>query len=90
MRECLQDVYDLPALKELFGKIERRQIRIVEVETPSPSPFASALLFNYVGAFMYEGDSPWLSDAPPLCPWTPRCWPNSSAASNCVSYSTPE
>ncbi len=58
VRECLQDVYDLPALKELFGKIERRQIRIVEVETPSPSPFASALLFNYVGAFMYEGDSP--------------------------------
>ena len=58
VRECLQDVYDLPALKELFGKIEKRQIRIVEVETASPSPFASALLFNYVGAFMYEGDSP--------------------------------
>lgn len=90
VRECLQDVYDLPALKELFGKIERRQIRIVEVETPSPSPFASALLFNYVGAFMYEGDSPWPSDAPPHCRWTPRCWPNSSAASNCASCSTPE
>ncbi|NMM84112.1 ATP-dependent helicase [Rhodococcus sp. SRB_17] len=58
VRECLQDVYDLPALKELFGKIAKRQIRIVDVETASPSPFASALLFNYVGAFMYEGDSP--------------------------------
>ncbi|QBJ95394.1 ATP-dependent helicase [Rhodococcus sp. ABRD24] len=58
VRECLQDVYDLPALRDLFGRIARRQIRIVEVETASPSPFASALLFDYVGAFMYEGDSP--------------------------------
>ncbi|PTR31583.1 Lhr family ATP dependent helicase [Rhodococcus sp. OK519] len=58
VRECLQDVYDLPALRDLFGRIGRRQIRIVEVETATPSPFASALLFDYVGAFMYEGDSP--------------------------------
>ena len=58
VRECLQDVYDLPALKELFGKLGRRQIRMVEVETASPSPFANSLLFSYVGAFMYEGDSP--------------------------------
>ncbi|CAM3037830.1 ATP-dependent helicase [Prescottella defluvii] len=58
VRECLQDVYDLPALREMFGRIGRRQIRIVEVETATPSPFASALLFDYVGAFMYEGDSP--------------------------------
>ncbi|AOW94411.1 DEAD/DEAH box helicase [Rhodococcus sp. WMMA185] len=58
VRECLQDVYDLPALKDLFGRLQRRQIRIIEVETQSPSPFAGALLFNYVGEFMYEGDSP--------------------------------
>lgn len=58
VRECLQDVYDLPALKDLFRRMARRQIRIVEVETQSPSPFAGALLFNYVGEFMYEGDSP--------------------------------
>ena len=58
VRECLQDVYDLPALEEILGQVGRRQIRIVEVETPSPSPFANSLLFNYVGAFMYEGDSP--------------------------------
>ncbi|MDH6677781.1 ATP-dependent Lhr-like helicase [Rhodococcus sp. LBL1] len=58
VRECLQDVYDLPALRDLFGRIGRRQIRIVEVETATPSPFANALLFDYVGAFMYEGDSP--------------------------------
>ncbi|TSE02017.1 ATP-dependent helicase [Skermania sp. ID1734] len=58
VRECLQDVYDLPALRDLFGRLARRQLRIVEVETPNPSPFANALLFNYVGTFMYEGDNP--------------------------------
>ncbi len=58
VRECLQDVYDLPALEDILARIGRRQIRIVDVETPSPSPFANSLLFNYVGAFMYEGDSP--------------------------------
>ncbi|MGH2727518.1 MAG: Lhr family ATP-dependent helicase, partial [Actinomycetota bacterium] len=57
-RECLQDVFDLPALQELLRAIERREIRIVEVETPMPSPFASSLQFGYVAAFMYEGDAP--------------------------------
>ncbi len=58
IREVLQDVYDLPALKQLAGGIESRAVRIVEVETPTASPFARSLLFSYVGAFMYEGDSP--------------------------------
>ncbi|MFZ2528281.1 MAG: ATP-dependent helicase, partial [Rhodococcus sp. (in: high G+C Gram-positive bacteria)] len=58
VRECLQDVYDLPALRDLFGRIARRQIRLVDVETATASPFASSLLFDYVGAFLYEGDSP--------------------------------
>lgn len=58
VRECLQDVYDLPSLTRLFDAVGRKQIRLVEVETASPSPFAGALLFDYVGAFMYEGDSP--------------------------------
>jgi ATP-dependent Lhr-like helicase len=57
-RECLQDVFDLPGLKELMGAIARREVRIVEVETPFPSPYASALQFGYVSAFLYEGDSP--------------------------------
>ncbi|MFD4366266.1 ATP-dependent helicase [Rhodococcus sp. NPDC058521] len=58
VRECLQDVYDLPALKQLLVGLERRRLRMVEVETQSPSPFAGAILFGYVGEFMYEGDSP--------------------------------
>ncbi len=58
VRECLQDVYDVPALTGLMKRIAARQVRVVEVETATPSPFAAALLFGYVGAFMYEGDSP--------------------------------
>lgn len=58
VREVLQDVYDLPALAELTTEIAARAVRMVEVETTSPSPFARTLLFGYVAAFMYEGDSP--------------------------------
>lgn len=58
VRECLQDVYDVPALAELMHRVAQRRLRLVEVETATPSPFAASLLFGYVGAFMYEGDSP--------------------------------
>ena len=58
VREVLQDVYDLPALLEVTRDIASRRIRIVETVTDTPSPFASTLLFGYVGEFMYEGDSP--------------------------------
>jgi ATP-dependent Lhr-like helicase len=58
VREVLQDVYDLPALIALTDKIASRAVRLVETETEIPSPFARSLLFGYVAAFMYEGDSP--------------------------------
>jgi ATP-dependent helicase Lhr and Lhr-like helicase len=58
VRECLQDVYDVPALTEVMHRVAQRRLRVVEVETATPSPFAASLLFGYVGAFMYEGDSP--------------------------------
>ncbi len=58
VREVLQDVYDLPSLMSLTAQIAGRTIRIVEAETESASPFARSLLFGYVAAFMYEGDSP--------------------------------
>jgi ATP-dependent Lhr-like helicase len=57
-RECLQDVLDLPALGDLLRKLHTRQIGLVEVETPTASPFASSLLFDYVATYMYEGDTP--------------------------------
>jgi ATP-dependent Lhr-like helicase len=57
-RECLQDVFDLPALGGLLRALEQRRVDLVEVETPSASPFASSLLFDYVATYMYEDDTP--------------------------------
>ena len=58
MREVLQDVYDLPALQGVMRSIAERRIRLVDVTTTQPSPFARDVLFGYIGAFIYEGDSP--------------------------------
>ena len=58
VREVLQDVYDLPALKDLAARVASRAVRLVEVTTPAPSPFSQSILFGYVAQFIYEGDSP--------------------------------
>jgi ATP-dependent Lhr-like helicase len=57
-RECLRDVLDLPSLSQLLRDLHSRKLSLVEVETPSASPFASSLLFDYVATYMYEGDTP--------------------------------
>jgi ATP-dependent Lhr-like helicase len=57
-RECVNDVFDLPALREVLGDIRSRQVRLVEVETPHASPFAQSLLFGWIAVYMYEGDTP--------------------------------
>ncbi|GEL23952.1 DEAD/DEAH box helicase [Pseudonocardia sulfidoxydans NBRC 16205] len=58
MRECVQDVYDLPGLRELMADVGSRKVKVVEVATSQPSPFARSLLFGYVGMFLYEADAP--------------------------------
>jgi ATP-dependent Lhr-like helicase len=57
-REVLHDVFDVPALVELLGKIRRREVRVVEVETTRASPFSRSLAFAYVAAYLYEGAAP--------------------------------
>jgi ATP-dependent helicase Lhr and Lhr-like helicase len=57
-REILQDDFDLPALQEVLGAIRSRKLRVAQVETRSPSPFASSLLFSFIAAYMYEADTP--------------------------------
>ena len=57
-RECLADVFDLPALREILGGVQRRELAVHSVETARASAFASSLLFDYVAAYMYEGDAP--------------------------------
>ncbi|MBD3932590.1 ATP-dependent helicase [Streptomyces chumphonensis] len=58
VRECLQDVFDVPGLTELMEDVAARRVRLVEVTTREPSPFARSLLFGYVAQFLYEGDTP--------------------------------
>jgi ATP-dependent helicase Lhr and Lhr-like helicase len=57
-RECLQDVFDLPGLREVLGQLRSRSVRVVTVDTAKASPFAQSLLFNWIAAYMYEGDAP--------------------------------
>lgn len=58
VRECVQDVFDVPGLTALMSAIESREVTLVDVESAQPSPFARSLLFGYVAQFLYEGDSP--------------------------------
>ena len=57
-RECLRDVFDMPALLETLNLIANRSIRVHTVDSRTPSPFASALLFGYMANFLYDGDAP--------------------------------
>ncbi len=57
-RECLRDVLDIPSLQGILTDLQSRKLSLVEVETPTASPFASSLLFDYVATYMYEGDTP--------------------------------
>ncbi len=57
-RECLQEVFDLPALIEVLRDLRARRIRMVTVDTTRASPFAQSLLYSWIATFMYEGDAP--------------------------------
>jgi ATP-dependent Lhr-like helicase len=57
-RECLRDIFDMPALVDVLRSVESHDIAVHVIDTPKPSPFAASLLFGYVGNFIYEGDVP--------------------------------
>ncbi|BDG10293.1 Lhr family helicase [Anaeromyxobacter paludicola] len=57
-RECLQDLFDLPALAELLGQVRSRQVRVVTADPAAPSPFAASVLFGFMASFIYDGDAP--------------------------------
>ena len=57
-RECLNDVFDLPALRRLLADLRSRAVRVVPVDTQQASPMAQSLLFGWIAAYMYEGDAP--------------------------------
>jgi ATP-dependent Lhr-like helicase len=58
VRECLQDDFDIAALATLMRDVAARRVRVVEVTTPAPSPYAQSLLFGYTAQFLYDGDAP--------------------------------
>ena len=57
-RECVNDVFDLPALREVLRDLRSRKVRVVPVDTPRASPMAQSLLFGWIAVYMYEGDAP--------------------------------
>ena len=57
-RECLRDVFDVPALREVMTDLRSRKTKLVAVDTEHASPFAQSLLFRWVSIYMYEGDAP--------------------------------
>jgi len=57
-RECLRDVFDMPALIDTLRALEKKQLKVQVIDPKTPSPFGSALLFGYVANFLYEGDAP--------------------------------
>ncbi|MBA3907648.1 MAG: DEAD/DEAH box helicase, partial [Pseudonocardiales bacterium] len=57
-RECVNDVFDLPALRQLLRDLRSRKVRVVPVDTPEASPFAQSLLFGWIAVYMYSGDAP--------------------------------
>ncbi|MHA7134978.1 ATP-dependent helicase [Oerskovia turbata] len=57
-RECLQDDFDVAALTDLMRDLAAGRVRLVDVTTPTPSPFAQSLLFGYTAQFLYDGDAP--------------------------------
>jgi ATP-dependent Lhr-like helicase len=57
-RECMRDVFDLPAAASLLRSIQNGQVKVISVESKRPSPFASSLLFSYIANYIYEGDAP--------------------------------
>lgn len=57
-RECLRDVFDVPALVGLLREIADGTTRVVTLTAEKPSPFASSVLFGYTANFLYDGDAP--------------------------------
>ncbi len=57
-RECIRDVFDLPALTSILAGVQRGSIRVTSLESDRPSPFAASLLFSYVANYIYDGDAP--------------------------------
>jgi ATP-dependent Lhr-like helicase len=57
-RECLRDIFDMPALVDTLLQLRKRTLKLAVVDPTTPSPFAASLMFGYVANFLYDGDAP--------------------------------
>ena len=55
-RDCLQDVFDLSALKKIINAIRARRIRIRYEDSAYPSPMGANIMFKFVATHLYEAD----------------------------------
>ena len=58
MRECLEDIFDIPNTIRVLKDIEQGRIEVVEKKTWFPSPFASEILFQFEQEFLYLEKAP--------------------------------
>ena len=56
LRDCLYEAMDLPGLAALLGRIQRRELRLLARDTPSPSPLAHEILGS--APYTYLDDAP--------------------------------
>ena len=89
VRECLQDVYDVPTLVELMAGIAQRKVRVLETETRDPPPLRRHCCSATSARSCTRATPRWPSAAPRRSRWTARCWPNCSAESSFASCSIP-
>lgn len=57
-RSCLQDEFDLPNLHKVLNEIATGEIRVSEVNTDRPSPFAQTVAWDQINEYMYMNDKP--------------------------------
>lgn len=62
-RDCLQDYFDISSLQKVIDGLHSSAIEIVFVNSGTPSPMCSALLFRLVDSHMYLDDHSYATDA---------------------------
>jgi len=61
-RTCLEDEFDIPALRRCLDELRSGEIEVGRSHTSNPSPFASGIAWGQISStYMYADDSPQVS-----------------------------
>ncbi|MDZ7269258.1 MAG: DEAD/DEAH box helicase [candidate division KSB1 bacterium] len=55
-RDCLQGLFDLPALRQVLAALQAQELRLQVVETARPSPMAAGLMYRLTAENLYDFD----------------------------------